>query len=77
MPVGLILNMIIFATTFSILAITSLITFLKSRKKMRTLHTESYAYIVNEFDYGASKFVLIISIIGIFAAFMPLAWSVY
>jgi hypothetical protein len=77
MPSSIVIPMIVFASIFLTTGITSLVMVLKAHKKLRTLYTESYAYITAEYDYNSFRLLLAISIIGLVVAFLPLTWSVY
>lgn len=67
--------MLMFAPIFLMTGIASLAIVLKSRKKLKTLYPESYAYIKAEFDSKMFRLPLIFSIIGIIVSFLPLFWG--
>jgi uncharacterized membrane protein len=67
--------MIMFALIFLMTGIVSLTIVLKSRKKLKTLYPESYAYVKAEFDSRTFRLPLILSIIGIIVSVLPLFWG--
>ena len=73
----LIVPAIIFTILFLTTGITSLIAMLDARKKLRTLYTESMAYIHAEFDHNMFRLLVVTSVIGILVSlfpFLPLIW---
>lgn len=76
MSSSIVIPMIGFASVFLVFGVASLVGVLKSRKKLRSLYTESMAYIHAEFDYNACRLLLASSILGLIITFFAIMWSV-